>query len=238
LVTDGISAIGQAVVERLTKAGLNVAFSGRDDDVGNEVSSVTGATFVPGDPDNEAAVACIVTEAQERLHGLDSLVVAERAHVRARISDTKDTDWDSVFDGNVVIPFLFAKASIPVIARSGGGAVVVVVSGTALWTEQELGAYSASMRALLWMSHMLSVECADRGITVNAVCSGDMAVDGRVPSLSAKPPLPPLGRYTEPQDIAGAVKFFIGSDARFCSGASLVVDGGIRSSLRAHKVRA
>ena len=50
--------------------------------------------------------------------------------------------------------------------------------------------------------------------------------------------MPPLGRFTESEDVAAAVNFFLGEDASFCNGTSLLVDGGIRAALRASKVRA
>jgi 3alpha(or 20beta)-hydroxysteroid dehydrogenase len=125
-----------------------------------------------------------------------------------------------------------------------GGSIVTIASGTALWTEMELGAYSVSKRALLWLTQMLAVEGATRGVNVNAICPGDTesgmaAYVGEEPSpYLHSPALPPLGRHAVPDDIASAVIFFLGSESAFCTGASLVVDGGMRAALRANKVRA
>ncbi len=106
----------------------------------------------------------------------------------------------------------------------------------------ELGAYSVSKRALLWLSQMLAVEGAPLGVRVNAVCPGDVGagmsafVNGRGPRDHGGALLPPAGRLGDPADVAAAVSFFLSADAAFCSGASLSVDGGMRAALRASKV--
>ena len=243
LVTGGTSATGRAIVERLTTQGDRVVFGGRSHERGTAIAEATGAVFIPSDICEPGVVENIVQGAEDVLDGMDSLVLCAGVLHRARLSETEDADWDTVMETNLIAPFLFARTCMPMLKVSGG-AIVAVASGTALWTEMELGAYSVSKRALLWMTQMLSVEAALQGITVNAVCPGDtatgmtsfainpMAQDHGVPTT------PPLGRLAEPADVAAAVAFFLSDDGSFCNGTSLVVDGGMHAALRACKVRA
>lgn len=242
LVTGGTSAIGRATAERLAAQGDRVAITGRNHERGAAIAETTGGIFIPGDVCESGAVNSIVRETKASLGGLDGLVLCTGVLHSARISQTRDADWDRVLEVNLVAPFLFAQACMPML-KDGGGAIVAIASGTALWTEMELGAYSISKRMLLWMSRMLAVEAALHGITVNAVCPGDTVAGmtsvtaEAMPRPPGAPPLPPLGRLTEPADVAAAVAFFLRADAAFCSGAALLVDGGMRAALRASKVR-
>lgn len=242
LVTGGTSAIGRAVVERLTADGAWVVFTGRDAERGAALAAATDSTFIQADVREPNAVEVAVRKAAEVLDGLESLVLGAGVLHEARIAETTDAAWDAVMETNLVAPFRFARACMPLLRAGDGGAIVAIASGTALWTEMELGAYSVSKRALLWLAQMLAVEGAPQNVRVNAVCPGDVGagmsafVNGRGPRDHGAALLPPAGRIGEPADVAGAVAFFLSPDAAFCNGTSLVVDGGMRAALRASKV--
>lgn len=242
LVTGGTSGIGRAVVERLVERGDQVVFTGRCSARGNALAEATDARFIQADVCETGAVESVVQSAADSLGGLDGLVLSAGVLHTARISETSDENWDRIMETNLIAPFLFARASLSLLAENGG-AIVAVASGTALWTEMELGAYSVSKRALLWLTHVLSVEAALKNVRVNTVCPGDtdvgmMSVTGKELRELGAPAIPPLGRLVEPQDVAAAVDFFLGEDAACCNGTSLLVDGGMRAALRASKVRA
>lgn len=242
LVTGGTSAIGRAIVERLGAEGCWVVFTGRDAERGAALAEATDTTFIEADVREPNAVELAIRKAAEVFDGLEGLVLGAGVLHEARISETTDEAWDAVMETNLVAPFRFARASMPLLRAGKGGAIVAIASGTALWTEMELGAYSVSKRALLWLSQMLAVEGAPQGVRVNAVCPGDVGagmsafVNGRGPRDHGSAMLPPAGRIGDPADVAGAVAFFLSADAGFCNGTSLTVDGGMRAALRASKV--
>ena len=242
LVTGGTGAIGGAVVERLRADGAEVVFTGRDSTRGAKLASRTGSTFVPGDVREAGAVDSIVDATLAVLGGLDGLVLGAGVLHRSSLSNTTDADWDTVIETNVVAPFLFASACLDALSYSTG-AIVTIASGSADWPEAELGAYSVSKRALLWMTRMLAVEGATRGVRANAVCPGHTAVGmksitagGDVENL-VSPALPPSGTHTTPTDVAEAVAYLLSDAAAGSTGAALSVDGGMLAALRAVRVR-
>ncbi len=241
LVTGGTSGIGSSIVEYLCGEQALVVFTGRNEDRGSNLAQATGASFVPADLLNAKAIEGLVANAVDSLGGLDGLVLSAAAIHQARVSETSDAEWDQIMNVNAVAPFLVSRECLRHL-RSNRGAIVAITSGTAQWPEMELGAYSISKRALLWMTQMLAVEVAPDGVRVNAVSPGDThlgmaAFTGQPSSLSHGPPLtPPIGRLATSYDIARAVAFLLSPDAEFCSGAVLTVDGAMRAALRAHQV--
>ena len=242
LVTGGTGAIGGAVVERLRAEGAEVIFTGRNRERAEALAQRTGACSVAGDVREPGAVDAIVAEALATLGGLDGLVIAAGVLHRAPLSETTDAAWDALIETNVVAPFLFARACLDALS-DGGGAIVAIASGAADWPEAELGAYSVSKRALLWMTRMLAVEGATRGVRANAVCPGHTAagmgsvVAGEALEDGKPPPVPPSGTHTTATEVAEAVAYLLSDAAAGSTGAALSVDGGMLAALRAVRVR-
>ena len=242
LVTGGTSGIGAAIVERLRNEGARVVFTGRDAERGGAVADRTGAGFVQADARDAAAVERSVAEAASRLGGLDAAVLNAGVLHAASLSQTSDEAWDAVMETNLLAPYRYAVACLPAL-RTAGGSITLVSSDAGVWPEVAIGAYSVSKRALIWLGQMLAVEGGPHGARVNVVCPGDTApgmatfVGGRVdPGEPSGWLLPPLGRVGSGADVAAAVAFFVSAEAAFCNGSVLLVDGGMRASLRATEV--
>jgi NAD(P)-dependent dehydrogenase (short-subunit alcohol dehydrogenase family) len=243
LVTGGTSGIGASIVERLRSEGASVVCTGRDEARGREIAARTGAHFVRADVRDGAAVGTSVSAAVERLGGLDALVANAGVLHEAALSDTTDEAWDTVLETNLVGYYLYAVACLPHLRAAGGGSITMISSDAGIWGETAIGAYSVSKRAVNMLVQTLAVEAGPHGIRVNAVCPGDTApgmatyVAGRTEASDpASWILPPLARVGTGADIAGAVTFFASTDGAFCNGSILLVDGGMRASLRASSV--
>ena len=241
LVTGGMASPGQAIVQHLAGSVSKVAFAGGRRQDGIALAEETAARFIPGDCQRKGGVEQIVADAVGALGGLDGLVWTDGARHTARISETTDSAWDAILEGNLVVPFRFAKACMPALSV-GGGSIVFVASGTAARTEMELGACSVAGRALNWLANMLAVEGGPRGVSANTICLGDIAATAG--SIANEPQLrdlgppfvPPAGRLASTEDVARAVEFFLLGSSGTCTGASLTIDGGLRAALRAIKV--
>jgi len=245
LVTGGSSGIGAAIVERFRSDGADVAFTGRDEVRGGQVANRTGASFVRADARKPDEVGASVEAAAEQLGGLDALVANAGVLHEAPLSATSDEAWDAILETNVIGPYLYAVAALPVLREAGGGSVTMISSDAGIWGETAIGAYSVSKRAVNMLVQTLAVEAGPYGIRVNAICPGDTApgmatrVEGRDESGDpATWTLPPLARVGTGADVAAAAAFFASADGSFCNGSLLLVDGGMRASLRASAVAA
>jgi meso-butanediol dehydrogenase/(S,S)-butanediol dehydrogenase/diacetyl reductase len=243
LVTGATSGIGAAIVERLRSDGAAVVFTGRDSQRGEEVAARTGASFLRADVRDPDAVRASVQAAVTSLGGLDTLVANAGVLHQAALSETSDEAWDTVLETNLAGPCLYAVAALPALRAAGGGSITMVSSDAGVWGETSIAAYSVSKRALNMLVQVLSVEAGPDGIRVNAVCPGDTApgmathVSGRIPPDDTSGwLLAPLGRVGRATDVAAAVAFFASPEAAFCNGSILLVDGGMRASLRAFEV--
>jgi len=240
LVTGGTSGIGASIVERFVLEGAAVVFTGRDETRGREVTARTGAQFLRADVHDGAAVRDSVDTAVQRLGGLDALVANAGVLYAAELSQTSDAAWDMVLETNLVGYIRYAIACLPHLRAAGGGSITTISSDAGVWGETAIAAYSVSKRAVNMLTQAFAVEAGPHGIRVNAVCPGDTApgmatfVEGR--DETGDPGtwvLPPLARVGTGADVAGAVTFFASADGAFCNGSILLVDGGMRASLRA-----
>jgi len=243
LVTGGTSGIGASIVDRFRAEGAAVAFTGRDATRGEEVAARTGAAFVRADVRDGKDVGASVRAAVDALGGLDALVANAGVLHDSTLSETSDEAWDAVLETNLIGSYLYAVACLPALRASGGGSITMTSSDAGVWGETAIAAYSVSKRALNMLVQTLAVEAGPSGVRVNAVCPGDTApgmasyVKGRVESGDASGwILPPLARVGTGADVAAAVAFFASTDGAFCNGSILLVDGGMRASLRASAV--
>jgi len=243
LVTGGTSGIGVAIVERLRVEGASVVMTGRDRARGEAIAARTGSSFAQADTRDPDAVLRSVGDAVAILGGLDAVVLNAGVIHEAPLAETSDEAWDTIMETNLTGPYLYAVACLPELRAAGGGSIVAISSDAGVWPETAIGAYSVSKRALIWLAQMLAVEAGPHGIRVNAVCPGDTApgmktrVEGRDEARDVSGwLLPPAGRIGTGEDVAAAVAFFLSPDSAFCNGSVLLVDGGMRASLRSWAV--
>ena len=149
--------------------------------------------------------------------------------------------WDAQIDVNLKSVFLGCKHAIPVMIAQGGGVIVNTASTSGLrWTGSAQVAYAASKAAIIQMSKVMAVQYAKQGIRVNTVIPGQMhtpmvearlarqRTGGDVESLLAqRQKRIPLGFMGDGRDTAKAALFLASDDARFITGAEIVVDGGM-----------
>jgi NAD(P)-dependent dehydrogenase (short-subunit alcohol dehydrogenase family) len=238
LVVGGTSGIGAALVESLAGDGAKVVFTGRDRSRGLALESRTETRFLPVDARDPDALRASAEEAVRILEGLDGLVISAAALHEGEIGATDDETWDELVETNVLGPIRYAQACLPAL-RDSRGSVVALSSGTAVWPEATLGAYSVTKRAVSALTQMIAVEAGPSGVRVNAICPGDTDEGMREPAeLAERRPavVPPLGRLAAVADVVKAIRFLLSEESSFFTGATLVLDGGMRAALRAGKV--
>ncbi len=193
-----------------------------------------------GDLAEPAVPARLVAEAAAALGGLDA-VVSNAGITRASSLVALSLDeWDHLFAVNTRACWLLAKAAHPWL-KASQGSFVTVASVAGVMPQTGLGAYSPTKAALIMLTRLLAQEWAGDGIRVNCVSPGlihtpmtaGMYADAGIKAgREALIPLRKIGAAEA--DIAGAIAFFLGPDAPYCTGQNLVADGGLVDSIMAH----
>lgn len=145
-------------------------------------------------------------------------------------------DWDRVFAVHVRAAWLLGRATHPLLAKARGVFVITTsVSGT--HATPPLAAYSPSKAAALMLMRQMAVEWGPDGIRVNALSPGLTMTPGTAAAYaqpgaeSARAARIPLRRVAQADDLAAALSFLVGPDARYMHGAELVIDGGLVNTL-------
>jgi NAD(P)-dependent dehydrogenase (short-subunit alcohol dehydrogenase family) len=151
--------------------------------------------------------------------------------------DTTEEEWDRVLTVNLKGAWLCARAAVPGMRRSGGGAIVNVASNAGLVGFPDAAAYCASKGGLSHLTKAMALDCARFGIRVNAVCPGHTRTAMADAFVRAHPDPDafledfvgrqhPLGRMAEPEEVARCIRFLASDESSFVTGAVLAVDGG------------
>jgi NAD(P)-dependent dehydrogenase (short-subunit alcohol dehydrogenase family) len=237
VVTGGGSGIGLASARRMAAEGARVVLGDVDEAAGAAAAAEVGGLFVPVDVAVDDQVAALFAAAADTYGAVD--VAFNNAGISPPEDDSllvTDLDvWRRVQEVNLTSVFLCCRHAIPHMQRQGRGSIIntasfVAVMGAA--TSQI--AYTASKGGVLAMSRELGVQFAREGIRVNALCPGPVNTP-LLRELFAKDPERaarrlvhvPMGRFAEPEEIAGAVAFLASDDAAFVTASTFLVDGGI-----------
>jgi NAD(P)-dependent dehydrogenase (short-subunit alcohol dehydrogenase family) len=242
VVSGGTKGIGAAVVERLRKDGYSVVTASRSavPEQGDDL------TVVRADLATAEGVAALAAAAFERGR-VDALVNnVGQFDARSSFLDVTDEQWLQGFNANVLSAVRLTRALLPSLLEHRG-AIVNVSSINARLPFPMVVDYSAHKAALTNLTTTLSEEFAPRGVRVNAVSPGPVRTpgwteDGRLGDSMASASgatrdqvldegVPAsmgiaLGRMGEADEIADAVAFLLGPQARWITGTDLVIDGG------------
>ena len=238
IVTGGAGGIGSAVCRAFAKAGVGVAVADMDGDRAGEtaadVSSGGGkAIAVEVEVTSESSVVAAVRRTVDHFGRVDVLVHCAGNNIRAPVLELSAEDWSRVLDTHLTGAFLFSKAVGRRLVEQGeGGRVVFMSSVAATAPVPERGAYSPAKAGLIGLAGVLSLEWAEYGINVNAVCPGMVLtpmtemVYKREPTLRAQRlKRMPARREAYPEEVADLVLFLCSDRATHISGTAIPIDG-------------
>lgn len=240
IVTGAASGFGQGIAERFAAEGAKLIVNDVNADNGERVAAGIRGTggdahFLRADVSRGADVAALLEGTIARFGQLDIVVNnAGVSHRNQSMLDVEEAEFDRVYAINVKSLYWSARHMVPYFKTRGGGVFVNIASTAGVRPRPGLVWYNGSKGAAIVTSRAMAVELAPFGIRVNVI----NPVAGETPLLATfmgeDTPAQrakflatiPLGRFSQPRDIANAALFLASDEADFITGACLEVDGG------------
>lgn len=249
LVTGAARGIGRAIALALAREGASVAVADMLD-AGDTARAAQAqgsrAIALSCDVTDAAAVKSTVDRVLQEFGRIDILVNNVGGSIPGDAETITPEGWREQFEFNLHYVYHSMRIVAPLMAKQGGGAIVNISSIAGLrHLGNELAAYAASKAGLQHFSRVTAVRYAAQGVRVNTVIPGLMNTPlvaerlaksqsgGDAAALIAKRHArTPTGRMGDAWDVAWAVVYLASDEAKFVTGAELVVDGGLTATIR------
>jgi 3-oxoacyl-[acyl-carrier protein] reductase len=235
IVTGASRGIGRAIALQLAGVGAKVAVnyassSTAADELVNQINSNGGdAIALQADVSKADQIDALVNTVMEKWGRVDVLVNNAGITRDTLLLRMKPEDWQAVIDLNLTGVFLCTRAVSKIMLKQKSGRIINIASVAGQMGNPGQANYSAAKAGVIGFTKTVAKELASRGITVNAVAPGfittdmtsDLKADGILQFI-------PLGRYGEPDEVAGMVRFLAADPAAaYITGQTFNVDGGM-----------
>ncbi|WP_026987920.1 SDR family oxidoreductase [Fodinicurvata fenggangensis] len=237
LVTGGASGFGAEIAAVFAREGATVTIMDLNKDGSEQQAKKigSGTKAVAGDVTKRSDVDHAIETAKE--NGRLDIVVnnAGWTHKNKPLLEVTEEEFDRIYDVNVKAIYHMTNAVVPVMKAAGSGVILNIGSTAGIRPRPGLTWYNSSKGAVNLLSRSLAVELAPDKIRVNCVAPV-MGATGLLESFMGVPDTPenrekfistiPLGRMSEPRDIANACLYLASDEADFITGVVMEVDGG------------
>ena len=234
LVTGGSRGIGLAIAQELGRAGAKVAVVGRNGEAAESAAASLEGSGHRGyscDVSDAEGAKAVVGKVEEELGPIEILVnnagiTRDKIFIRM-----KEEEWDEVLAVNLKGAFNMTRALARGMMKRRSGVILNITSVVGIVGNAGQANYSASKAGLIGFTKSIAKELAPRGIRCNAIAPGFIMTDmtAELPE-AAREELQtriPLGRFGDPGDVGGLVRFLAGPAARYITGQVVAVDGGM-----------
>jgi len=237
LVTGGSRGIGRATAQLFAKSGAKVVIGDIDPAGSQTVEEIkrggSDAIFVRADVRDESEVKNLIAQTIKTYDGLHcAFNNAGVLPPTVMLAEMDETTFDTTLAVDLKGVFLSMKHEIAHMLQSGGGAIVNNASIAGLIAEPGISAYSAAKHGVIGLSKAAAVEYANQGIRINALAPG-LVNTAMTKTWFDDPNMrahfianTPLGRFSQPTEIASMVLFLCSELASFAVGQTFVIDGG------------
>ncbi|MFP3688086.1 SDR family NAD(P)-dependent oxidoreductase [Paraburkholderia sp. 22099] len=234
IITGGKQGIGRGIANLLAQRGAKVVLVNRRDAAEEAAQIGNGAISIAADVTSEADWVRVAAEVGQKFGRADILVHAAGIYPITGLDEMTQDEWRRVMAVNLDAHVIGARAIVPLMRKAGGGSIVAVGSdAVGMVTPPGFGFshYITSKMGVVGLVRALANELAADNIIVNAVHPGITDTEGASGMPNEQKAqvymMQAIKRLGTPADIAGPVAFLTSEDARFVTGQTLVVDGGL-----------
>ena len=237
VVTGGANGIGVAYALGMAKEGARVVIADVDQEAGERViqdmkKAGGEGIFIRTDVSQKEEVENMVAETIKAYRKLDIIVNNAGILFTAPVEETTEEMWDKLLAVNVKGLFFCAQVAAKEMKKRKKGKIINISSIAAIGGQAGLCAYSATKGAVLTITRVFALELVSDNIQVNAILPGTTDT-GMAKAAMADPEWTrqvtagiPMGRLGKTRDLLGAVLYFASDDSDYCTGQTLIVDGG------------
>jgi 3-hydroxybutyrate dehydrogenase len=249
IVTGSTSGIGQAIAEAFAAQGCNVMLNGFGEPAAiarqrEQMAKKNGVEveYNGADMSKPVEIADLVARTKAAFGGVDILVNNAGIQFTAPVEQFPAEKWDAIIAVNLSATFHAIHAALPLMKARKWGRIVNIASTHGLVASANKAAYVAAKHGVVGLTKVVGIECADTGVTCNAICPGwvltplvQAQIEARAKAenitvekanhdlLADKQP---QVQFTRPDQIAGLALFLASDTASNMQGAELVSDGG------------
>ncbi|HEY7980330.1 MAG TPA: SDR family oxidoreductase [Candidatus Eremiobacteraceae bacterium] len=244
LVTGASSGIGEAVALALAQEGATIAVAARRRDrleaVAREAKQrgANDAHAFAVDFERPGSVTTLLSQVRDELGDVQILVANSGGPKAGTFRDLSLDDWDRGYRETLRSMLELVRGAVPAMSASGWGRIVALTSTSVKQPIPNLALSNAFRTALVSALKSLSLEVARAGVTVNSIATGRVLTD-RLRHLyqdedairKAAESEVPIGRVATPAEFAPLVAFLCGEPARYVTGQTIAIDGGLIKAL-------
>lgn len=238
LVTGGSRGIGKAIAKRLAEAGAWVALTYRCErdkaeavvaDIAAKGGSAIALVLETSD---RTSVTSAMAQVKERFGALHVLVNNAGINKPTDFDQVTDEDWDNILAVNLKGPFLCSQVALPLMAQSGGGAIIHIGSVSGQYGGPRTAHYAASKAGLISLSQVIARFGARHNVRSNVVAAGliesEMAASGmQSPAVRAAAEQIVMKRFGQASEVADAVVFLASDASSYITAQTINVNGGL-----------
>ena len=233
LITGASGGLDGAIAKALHAQGAVVVLCGRnasalhalEEQLGERVHVFVKDLGMPESADT------LVKAAEEKMGQIDILVNNAGLTKDGLFMRMKDEDWQLVHDVNLFAPFRLTRAAIRGMMKRRNGRVINITSVVGVTGNPGQANYCAAKAGMIGMTKSMAAEVANRGITLNCIAPGFIATpmtDALTDEQKAKIAATiPAGAMGTPEDVAAAVVYLASEEAKYMTGQTLHINGGM-----------
>jgi NAD(P)-dependent dehydrogenase (short-subunit alcohol dehydrogenase family) len=242
IITGAGRGIGFAGAQAFAREGARVVIAEIDEDLGRKAEAAlraTGgeATFVGTDVSDSASVQALMAQTEQLYGGLHVLynnASVFLGKIDGPVTELAEETWAKILAINLNSIFLCCKYGIPLLAKSGGGAIINTGSSASVMGIPGCDAYTATKGATVALTRSMAVEYGKQGIRVNCICPAGIATEMVKASSLDDPDFDadyffgraPLGRLGTPAEVANLAVFLASDESSYLTGTIIRADGG------------